>query len=1001
MALPVACLPVGRCHSPARIRSGGLVCSVRYSAIRLNKNLKMKQSLLFFTFFNVFFLLRLGAQTLSLSGTWHFNMDRNDVGINEKWYEKKLSDSVHLPGSMLENNQGDDVTLQTKWTGSIYDSSWYFNPRYAKYRQPGNLKFPFWLTPAKYYVGVAWYQKEIIVPPSFSKKHIELFLERCHTETTVWIDNNNVGIQNSLVAPHQYDITKYIGPGKHIITIRIDNRIKEINVGPDSHSLTDHTQGNWNGIVGRMEMQATPGVYINSVQVYPDIDKQTARVQIKLAGNITAAQKIILSAKSFNTNKRHIVQPLLTNLVLLPQKDSIVIDYSFGKNLLLWSEFDPALYQLTVTVINANGTKTEKQVEFGMRSFKIKGTQFAVNHQTTFLRGTVENCVFPLTGYASMNEKDWERILRICKSYGLNHMRFHSYCPPEAAFAAADRVGFYLQPEGPSWANHGSSLGDGRPVDQYIFDETIRMEKYYGNHPSYCMLAYGNEPRGSRQVEYLTKFIKFWQQRDNRRLYTGASVAMSWPLVPANEYMIKSGARNLAWNKMPETRSDYTAAIEKFTMPYVAHEMGQWCVFPDFKEIKKYTGVYKAKNFELFREDLNDAGMGDEAENFLYASGKLQVLCYKNEIEKTLRTPANGGFQFLSLNDYPGQGTALVGILNAFWDEKGYTDAKEFSKFCNATVPLIRTDKFVYTNDEMFKADVEIYHYGQSNLSNAKVYWAIKDKAGKTIVKDVFKAFNILTGKNTTVGTIEFDLSKIVKASGYTIEVGIENTTFKNDWKFWVYPKQLPQLNNNVYYTTALDEKAEQVLNDGGKVFLNIAGKVVKGKEIAQTFLPVFWNTSWFKMRPPHTLGILLNEKHPAFNDFPTSYHSDMQWWDIVQQSQVMHMEDFPKSFRPLIQPIDTWFMNRRLALVFEANVGNGKIIVSSANLSDTAKGIASKQLYYSLVKYMNGNAFHPVQNVSLRLIKDIVSIPSKYTFDAYTKDSPDELKPKAVITKP
>lgn len=625
------------------------------------------------------------SQNISLAGSWRFEIDRDDVGINQKWYARKLNDSLHLPGSMLENGKGDKVALQTKWTGSIYDSSWYFNPRYAKYRQPDNLKFPFWLTPAKYYVGAAWYQKEINVPLNFKGKHLNLFLERCHTETLVFIDDKKVGLQNSMVAPHEYDVSNYLTPGKHTITIRIDNRIKEINVGPDSHSLTDHTQGNWNGIVGKIELQASLSTHIAEIQALPDIDKKTVQLKIRLNGNIADIKQIIIAAKSFNSNKVHIVKPLLTSVTLVPLlKDTFSLSYSMGNNVQLWSEFNPALYQLTAVLELKNKTTATKVIEFGMRSFKTKGTQFTINHQTTFLRGTVENCDFPLTGYASMNEKDWEKIFRKAKSYGLNHMRFHSYCPPEAAFEAADKVGFYLQPEGPSWANHGSSLGDGKPIDQFIYDETNRMETYYGNHPSYCMLAYGNEPRGGKQVEYLTNFIHYWQNKDSRRVYTGASVAMSWPLVPANEYMIKSGARNLAWNKLPETKSDYTAAIEKFTMPYVAHEMGQWCVFPNFKEIKKYTGVYKAKNMELFQEDLKDAGMLDEAEKFLQSTGRLQVLCYKHEIEKSLRTPANGGFQLLSLNDYSGQGTALVGILDAFGMKKVIPMRMSFLNFVTA-----------------------------------------------------------------------------------------------------------------------------------------------------------------------------------------------------------------------------------------------------------------------------------------------------------------------------
>lgn len=942
----------------------------------------------------------LSAQTISLKGKWRFATDPMDKGIIQKWNQQILPDSIQLPGSMLQNGKGEKLTLQTKWTGSIYDSSWYLNPRYAKYRQPDNLKFPFWLTPEKYYVGAAWYQKQVNIPQSFINKTIQLFLERCHTETTIWIDDKKIGMQNSMVAPHLYDLTAYLTKGKHTITIRIDNRIKEINVGPDSHSLTDHTQGNWNGVVGRLELQVSAATRMNQIQVYPDIIAKKATLKIPVKGSLQQIDKIIVSAKSYNSKTPQIVKPKEFIFLANAIKDTISVDYPMGDHPQLWSEFDPALYRLTVKLLNKNGTTDLQEISFGMRSFKTAGKQFSINGQTTFLRGTVENCVFPLTGYAPMDEANWERVFRICKRYGLNHMRFHSFCPPEAAFSAADKVGFYLQPEGPSWANHGSSLGDRKPIDTFIYDETRRMEQFYGNHPSYCMLAYGNEPRGGRQVEYLTGFIKYWQAKDSRRVYTGASVAMSWPLVPANEFMIKSGARNLSWNQMPENKFDYTAAIENFSMPYVAHEMGQWCVFPDFKEIKKYTGVYKAKNFELFQEDLKDAGMLDEAEQFLQSTGKLQVLCYKHEIEKSMRTPLNGGFQLLSLNDYSGQGTALVGLLNAFWEEKGYCNASSFSRFCNSTVPLIRTEKFQYLRSENIQAAVEIYHYGQNNINHAIVYWRLKDQSGKIIQSGSFAPINIQTGKNSAIGNIQLKLENNSKAEQLNLEVGIKNTDYLNDWNFWVYPDQIKTKPTDIYYTTEMNAATEAVLQKGGKVFLNLAGKIMKGKEVSQAFLPVFWNTSWFKMRPPHTMGISINSQHPAFANFPTANHSDIQWWEILNKTQVMHLEDFPKSFKPLIRPVDTWFMNRRLALVFEAKVGNGKIVVSSADLNDTSgKRPAARQLYHSIISYMNSEAFEPQVPVNLQWIKALTKEPSRYTFDAYTKDSPDELKPKIAIT--
>lgn len=960
--------------------------------------MKVIQRFLAILFLVFLFCFKANSQTISLAGKWRFTIDRNDKGIAEKWFNTSLSDNINLPGSMAENLKGDDVTLYTKWTGSIYDSSFFFRPSLAKYRQPGNVKIPFWLTPNKHYVGVAWYQKDVFIPAGWDQKRITLFLERSHFETRVWVDDKEVGSNHSLVAAHALDLTKALTPGKHIMSIRIDNSITERNVGPDSHSVADHTQTNWNGIVGKMLLKSGSPVYLHNVQVYPDIKNKLAKVKVTVinAGNKTAAGKIVLSANSFNTKIAHVVQPVSIDYKTGANDTSVVdVQLPLGNKMLLWDEFDPALYMLTATVTSREN-KDDKQVQFGMREIKVNGNKLEVNGRPVYLRGDLNNCEFPLTGYAPMDVESWRRIYRIAKAHGLNHMRFHSWCPPEAAFIAADETGFYLQPEGPSWPNHGTSLGDGRFIDKYIYDETNRMEAAYGNYASYCMLASGNEPAGRNQATYLGAFVKYWQAKDQRRVYTGASVAMSWPLYSESDYMIKSGPRNLNWNTIrPETKTDYRTAIENFKVPYVTHEMGQWCVFPNFKEIKKYTGVTRAKNFELFQEDLKDHGMADRAEDFFMASGKLQALCYKQEIEKSLRTKNGAGFQLLGLQDFPGQGTALVGVLDAFWEEKGYITAMEWSRFCNSTVPLSRIEKFTYTNTETFEADIEIYHYGKTDINNA-VGWTVKDAKGKVWNSGKFPPTTIKTGGNTSVGKISMPLAAISQASKLHVEVTVENTPFANNWDFWVYPSQLPTVEaDDIYYTTTLDAKAEDVLNKGGKVFLNAAGKVVKGREIVMQFTPVFWNTSWFKMRPPHVTGFVADTRHPLFNHFPTEYYSELQWWEIVNKAQVMHLEDFPKGFKPVIQPIDTWFMNRKLGLVMEAKVGNGKLVISSANISDTSSSPAAKQLFYSIKKYMMSNAFTPNDPVQLSVLKDIFQTPSKEVWDSFTKGTPDELKPQ------
>ena len=929
--------------------------------------------------------------TLDLSGIWQFQIDRNDVGVKEQWFSKKLADKITLPGSMNENRKGDDVTLHTQWTASIYDSSFFYNPRLEKYRDPDNLKLPFWLTPVKYYVGVAWYQKEVTIPVNWKGKRIVLFLERPHIETRVWANNEEIGMQNSLCVPHVYDLTSYLKPGKNTLSVRVDNRIKDIDVGKDSHSITDQTQGNWNGIVGRIELQATPKSYIDDIQVFPDVKNKKALVKLLLRGNSSGI--LTLEANSFNSDTPHSVVPVTRNYKI--DKDSLRLDVELpmGEDMQTWDEFHPTLYQLKITMKSGKNETDVKVTHFGMRDFTIKETYFYVNDKKIVLRGTVENCVFPLTGYPAMDVESWERIFRICRNFGLNHMRFHSYCPPKAAFVAADLVGFYLQPEGPTWPNHGSSLGDGRPVDKYLEEEAKRIVKDYGNHPSFCMFAIGNEPRG-RWVPWVSRFVDYWKTTDPRRVYTGASVGNSWAWQPKSQFHVKAGARGLTWDRRPETNSDYLANIDTVKQPYVAHEMGQWCVFPDFTEIRKYTGVMKARNLELFQEDLFDRGMGTLAPDFLRASGKLQALCYKHEIEKMLRTPKYAGFQLLSLNDYPGQGTALVGVLNAFWEEKGYITAKEFRRFCAPTVLLSRMDKFVFKNSETFKARVEVAHFGEYPLKNMKTVWKIKDPYGKIISQGSLSEKDITIGNCQSLGEVSFLLRDLTKAQKLNFEVKFQGTDISNNWDFWVYPETLPKVDtSSVYICTQIDSTARVVLEKGGSVLLQLAGKVTQGSDVIQYMTPVFWNTSWFKMRPPHTVGTLINDFHPIFKDFPTDFYTGLQWWELVHKAQVMELTDFPKSFQPIIQPIDTWFINRKLGMLFEAKVGNGKIVVCSADIQNNPEERpVARQLRYSILKYMNSHLFHPENEIDLSLIENLYSKQGE-RLKVTNKDAPDELK--------
>lgn len=951
------------------------------------------------------FLSGLVSQSvIPLNGKWSFSLDENDKGIDEKWYNIDLTDEFNLPGSNVENLKGNDISLTTPFTGSIYDSSWYFNPHLEKYRQPGNIKVPFWLTQNKYYLGPAWYQKEVMIPASWKGKQILLTLERAHFVSSIYVGDQWVGTQNSLTTPHVFNLTKFLKAGStNKLSIRIDNRLKNMDVGANSHSVTDHTQGNWNGVVGKLQLETKSPVWISNIQVFPDIKNKTARLKFKLQ-NLSGKKlkgNIVVNVSGFNSKIAHTPDPVSIPFESAPGETLVEKDFVMGDQVLLWDEFDPNLYLLKAEIVQGKKSLDQAQTQFGMREISIEGKYIYINGNKTMLRGTVENALFPLTGYPPMDVASWERVFNICKAYGLNHMRFHSYCPPEACFIAADKTGFYLQPEGPSWPNHSTQLGRGYPIDQYLMDETNRMVDVYGNYASFVMMAAGNEPRGP-WVPWVSKFVHYWEKKDNRRIYTGASVGGSWAWQPDNQFHVKAGARGLNWSReRPESLSDYAEKIDTVKQPYISHETGQWCVFPDFSEIPKYTGVTRAKNFEMFKEEFYSNDLGGLETKFLNASGKLQALCYKHEIEKTLRTPDYAGFQLLSLNDFSGQGTALVGVTNAFFEDKGYVNAQEFSQFCTSTVPVLRMNKFVFYNTDTIKADVQIAHFGKEDLINTPIIFKVSDSKGNVLKNEEVFVGNVVVGNEKIYAKISYPLNQFVHPDKINLEISLKGKSFKNNWNCWVYPEvKENNVNDDIYICETWDDKATKIAAKGGKILVLAAGKIEYGKDVVQYYQPAFWNTSWFKMRPPHTTGLYIRSEHPVFKDFVTDDWADLQWWELTNRTQTMLLTDFPQGFQPIVQPIDTWFINRKLGMLLEAKVGNAKVMVTSMDLQNkwNERPVAAT-LYNSVIKYIASDEFQPAMVVPEQNIKDLF-VKQAPKINMFTKGGPDDLKqgPQPVV---
>ena len=920
--------------------------------------------------FSILFLIhcshRSKTDMIDQSGEWQFQMDPKDQGMSEEWFAMELPETVLLPGSMAENGKGNEITFQTKWTGGVNNPEWYNDPNYAPYVDSTNVRFPFWLQPVKEYTGAAWYRKEVLIPDDWLNRTVLLTLERPHWESTLWVNRKRVGMQNSLGTPHNFDVTSFLQEGINVITICVDNRTKDIDVGKNSHSISDHTQSNWNGIVGEISLRAKGKVLFDHVALFPDVAKKSVKIKASVISHLAGTETVKVTAYAGLKSGSKKVGNQSWRFDLSPGENEVELFFELEKNALLWDEFNPNIYELLLT-IDAEDETDEYVVDFGLREFHVEGSHFLINNRPVFLRGTLECAIFPITGYPPTDIVYWKKVYTAIQEHGLNHVRFHSWCPPEVAFDAADEMGLYLQVECSSWANQSTQLGSGQPVDQYIRDESERIVKTYGNHPSFVMMAYGNEPGGPNHMEYLAEFVTYWKEKDNRRLYTSGA---GWPILKENDFHSVSEPRIQRWDEElnsiinaepPRTNFDWSLRVPNDGIPVVSHEIGQWCVYPNFREMEKYTGVLKPKNFEIFRASLQAHGMEHLADSFLLASGKLQALCYKADIETALRTPNLAGFQLLDLHDFPGQGTALVGVLDPFWEEKGYISPDEYRQFCNSTIPLARLEKRIFTEGETMTTQIEVAHFGEKPLELIQPKWQLVEH-GEVIEEGLLKQQSIPVGNGTTMGEVVYRFQHSGEPRKMSLKVKVDQ--FENSWDIWVYPDDQEVELGEVRVVEILDESTLSHIVNGGKLLLSLGkGRVSPemGGDVGIGFSSIFWNTAWTGNQKPHTLGILCDPAHPALASFPTEYHSNWQWWDATSHSDVILLESLAADLQPIVRVIDDWVTNRSIALIFEARIGKGGLLVSGTDLVNHLETRPeARQLRSSLMQYMNSERFQP-----------------------------------------
>ena len=945
--------------------------------------------------------------------------------LNGKWHvvlEDGTTGQMDLPGTLDENGIGHRDVGANQWHPDAVLGN-------AAGEIDKDAPIATRFTRRHTYEGEARISRKITVP-DYGTDRLFVLAERARA-LRLLVDGEACAVfrQGTLSTPYIFELTG-AAPGEHEFTFLSDNSYPGMPKAAICYSsaATDETQTNWNGILGECSMYTRPQNFIDSLRVYPRAVKKEEKnkaggyvldVCVELAPGakkVYKDAKIILQSEALAAGELEDTQTLteiisysgegLAEAGTDKEENSKTMEIWFRdlplrENVKLWDEDEGNLYEMAVTLDNGmsaedkGGSTAECRTRFGIRSFGDNGSgRLALNGRAIFLRGEANCAEYPETGHPPMTIPEWKEMLLKYRSYGINFVRFHSHCEPEAAFAAADELGMLLQPELSHW-DPKDAFGTEESY-RYYRAELVDLLKTYANHPSFVMLTLGNELQAQDEGrERMRELVRTAKRMDPTRLYANGSNAFYgeegcdpesdfYTSQSCKDVVIRgtfSGMRGYLNENYPSADRTYDEAMaeirKEYQKPVFSFEVGQFEVLPDFEELESFHGISDPVNLKLIKKRVEERGLLPTWEKYVEATGELSRLAYREEIEAAMRTRELSGISLLGLQDFPGQGTALVGMMNSHLEPKPYDFARpeRFREFFQECRILVKLPHYTYEAGERLIAEVEAANFGKRNIEGV-FCWTL---AGKKSVSEngncepaEIKSKNtvIATGEDTEiticrpgsyteVGSLDIPLDFVEKNTALTLKVRIGDSI--SAYPIWVYRKTTPVCPENVYETRAFDVKTREILQNGGRVYLSPdADKESLPNSIKTQFTTDFWSVGTFPVQPGG-MGILVDPEHPAFAGFPTDFHTDWQWWIMATKRAVI----LPHPMKTIITEMDSYAFLRPMAQMIEFRCLKGKVLLSTMELHKSQQYPEVRALQASIYTYLSGENFEPAEEIT------------------------------------
>ena len=945
--------------------------------------------------------------------------------LNGKWHvvlEDGTTGQMDLPGTLDENGIGHRDVGANQWHPDAVLGN-------AAGEIDKDAPIATRFTRRHTYEGEARISRKITVP-DYGTDRLFVLAERARA-LRLLVDGEACSVfrQGTLSTPYIFELTG-AAPGEHEFTFLSDNSYPGMPKAAIYYSsaATDETQTNWNGILGECSMYTRPQNFIDSLRVYPRAVKKEEKnkaggyvldVCVELAPGakkVYKDAKIILQSEALAAGELEDTQTLTeiisysgeglaeagTDKEENPKTMEIWFrDLPLRENVKLWDEDEGNLYEMAVTLDNGmsaedkGGSTAECRTRFGIRSFGDNGSgRLALNGRAIFLRGEANCAEYPETGHPPMTIPEWKEMLLKYRSYGLNFVRFHSHCEPEAAFAAADELGMLLQPELSHW-DPKDAFGTEESY-RYYRAELVDLLKTYANHPSFVMLTLGNELQAQDEGrERMRELVRTAKRMDPTRLYANGSNAFYgeegcdpesdfYTSQSCKDVVIRgtfSGMRGYLNENYPSADRTYDEAMaeirKEYQKPVFSFEVGQFEVLPDFEELESFHGISDPVNLKLIKKRVEERGLLPTWEKYVEATGELSRLAYREEIEAAMRTRELSGISLLGLQDFPGQGTALVGMMNSHLEPKPYDFARpeRFREFFQECRILVKLPHYTYEAGERLIAEVEAANFGKRNIEGV-FCWTL---AGKKSVSEngncepaEIKSKNtvIATGEDTEiticrpgsyteVGSLDIPLDFVEKNTALTLKVRIGDSI--SAYPIWVYRKTTPVCPENVYETRAFDVKTREILQNGGRVYLSPdADKESLPNSIKTQFTTDFWSVGTFADQEGG-MGQLIDTEHPIFKEFPTDFHTDWQWWIMATKRAVI----LPHPMKTIITEMDSYAFLRPMAQMIEFRCLKGKVLLSTMELHKSQQYPEVRALQASIYTYLSGENFEPAEEIT------------------------------------